>query len=398
MKKIFVICFIHDILSFVFLYLVVFKTSLNRVLWAENSKDVKSSKSFDLIISYEDQEANENQFLASDSSRAVIFLLGSSELINNSPAVPYRFITSHFTTKVKAIGHAGNQCFSLFAQLLANTDRLNQAPVTFIISPGWFESKNTKGTSAEVFLEFNSERFIKSIYRDTADREFQQYAAKRISQMYSEFNSPNLLLKLMNENYLASKSIIHRICFEPLICFDRFLLNRKEKLEGLETKVLIPKRLSLSCDSVRIPWDSLFDAGRADALKKATNNSMGINNAYYTEYIHGRTGKIEPVDQANNQELEDFKLLIRLVSAKKVNASFIISPLNALYYKNLREIDPTIQLVEKEIQDAHFPCLNLLCTDVSKYEKPVLTDIMHMADYGWYKADQFIVSTYQLNK
>ena len=76
----------------------------------------------------------------------------------------------------------------------------------------------------------------------------------------------------------------------------------------------------------------------------------------------------------------------------------LLSPLNALYFQNLREIESTIHIVQQEIKANGFTALNLFETESTKYEKALLTDVMHMSDYGWYKVDKFIIETYHLTK
>ena len=107
---------------------------------------------------------------------------------------------------------------------------------------------------------------------------------------------------------------------------------------------------------------------------------------------------MQPVPAFVNQELEDFKMLLKLVKEKNVNIRFIISPLNTLYYKNLKDLLPTISDIENEIRSNNITYLNMFETDLTKYDKAILRDIMHMSDYGWYKVDQFIINTYHLEK
>ncbi|MBI3238321.1 MAG: hypothetical protein HYZ43_05690, partial [Flavobacteriia bacterium] len=82
----------------------------------------------------------EATFLSANDSSETIYLMGSSELTHTSSAAPYNFIPDHFKTKVLAIGHAGNQCFSIYSQLLANQDKLENAPIVILLSPGWFHT------------------------------------------------------------------------------------------------------------------------------------------------------------------------------------------------------------------------------------------------------------------
>lgn len=398
MKKVVFLYFLPFALSITTIYYAVTYNPFNSFFGSNKHQKAVSNSSFDFIPNFNDNTEYENQFLLSDTTHENIFLIGSSELGTNSTAIPYRFISTHFSTKVKAVGHAGNQCLSIYCQLLANHNRLNNAPITFIISPGWFESQPAKGTSSEIFLEFNSERFLKNINNDEGDLEFRVYANKRVNDLYNEFNSPNLQLKLMNFEYLRSKSVMHKVFYSPLIFCDNLLLTLKGKVENVAQSNLAPvKRHSIVPDSILINWDSLYTYSKNVAKGKATNNNMGINNEYYNQYIHGGVGKMDPVNPSYNQELIDFKMLVKLIKAKNINASFVISPLNPLYFKNLKDISPTMDIVVNEIKINGFSYLNLLEIDTNKYEKPILTDIMHMDDYGWYKVDKFMVDTYHLN-
>lgn len=354
------------------------------------------------ISNFVDNPNYESQFLQTSDSSKTIYLLGSSELTSPSPALPYNFISNHFATKVMGVGHAGNQSLSIYSQLLANENRLDNLPIVFIISPNWFDSRRSKGTSSAVFLEYNSENFLNKILKLNHNAEFQEFLYKRITNLFPEFNSPNLEIKLMIFKSLASRSFIHKALYTPVVFFDELLLSIKENI-NLEKNFNnadceLITHSSVSPDSVIISWDSLFSSSKQAVLSNATNNKMGISNDYYLEYINGKQGNIQQVDEKNLQELEDFKMLIKLLKQKKVNASFIISPLNPYYYKNLNDLLPVIQTIEKEILNCKFPCLNLFETDTLKYDKALLRDVMHLSDYGWHKVDQFIINTYHLNK
>lgn len=350
------------------------------------------------IANFSENKAYERSFLKSTASAETIFLLGSSELTASTPAIPYNFISQHFKTQVMGVGHAGNQCFSIYTQLLAKEHLLKNAPISIILSPGWFESKASKGTSSEVFLEFNSEHFLNNILKNKTTDSFHDYLYTRVAMLFPELNAPSLEIKLMNFYHQASKSFIHQLMYAPLIFCDRELLKIKEKITGTAPEMNVYNRLPIVAESVFINWDSLLAFSKAAVNRQATNNSMGIANDYYTEHIHGKTGHVTVVNEKYNQELKDFKMLIRLLHEKKVNASFIISPLNTLYYKNLPALSPTISEIEDELKKYQFPYLNLLKTDTSKYDKAILHDVMHLSDYGWYHVNKFLIDTYHLSK
>jgi D-alanyl-lipoteichoic acid biosynthesis protein DltD len=352
-----------------------------------------------IIENFSNNKSQEKLFLKNKPSAETIFILGSSELMESSDALPYNFISSHFATQLHGVGHAGNQCFSIYSQLMANEQKLKNASIVIILSPGWFESKASGGTTSQLFLEFNSENFLNRILEDPNQTVFHNYEYKRVAQLYDEFNSPNLELKLMNFRYRVSRSALHCLVYSPLIFLDQLLLKSKKQIipsEYVSNEPVIHQ--SIVPENVKIRWDSLYTSSKEEVLKKVTNNPLGIADDYYTEYIHGKMGHIDAVGSVFNKELSDCNMLIDLLKEKKVNASFIISPLNPFYYKNLAEILPTMKLVEDRLRQANFPYLNLLTTDTTRYEKAILHDVMHMSDYGWYQVNHFIVNNYHLAK
>jgi D-alanine transfer protein len=334
-----------------------------------------------------------------------IYLLGSSELSEGGYAIPYTFIPNHYKNiRLQALGHAGNQCFSIFTQLLANSSRLPDTKIVFIISPGWFESKASKGTSSEVFLEYNSDKFLKKILHNhhPEDHEFKAYAEKRVNELYAEFNSPSLPLKLLNFEHKFHKSILHKAVYVLPMILDHHLISHKKKMACDRSECpdqIFEKGVPFykPANTVKINWDSLLLFSRNEATKKVTNNSLGIEDTYYSEYIGNKRGRIQPVIESLNKELQDFKMLVQLAKAKHIDARFIISPLNPFYFQNQKEIQPTIDIIEKEITSAGFNFLNLLESDTARYEKAILHDVMHMSDYGWYQLDKYIISEYKLD-
>lgn len=385
------------IITLLIVYFISSSKAINTYVFSQNSSKNLSKGESNFIESFKENSYWENEFLNAGDSAEIIYLLGSSELAAESEAIPYTFISSRYKTKVKAIGHAGNQCLSIFAQLLANEERLLNAPLVIILSPGWFESKPSKGTSSAVFLEFNSERFLSRIISNNNSK-YKDYLNKRVSQLYSEFSSPHLALKWMNFKHCASKSVAHKMIFSLVLYCDEKILNIKTKIMGERLDKALPKRFSVNSESVFINWDSLAKTSKLTVSSNSTNNSLGIANGYYTEFIHGKDGKVQKVSKIFNQELEDFYMLLNLITEKKVNASFIISPLNPLYYKNLSDLAPTIQEIENSVTAKELPLLNLFEPDKNKYDKALLHDVMHLSDYGWYKVDKFIVDTYHLSQ
>jgi poly-D-alanine transfer protein DltD len=397
MKKIFITYLIPVLLTIFIIFSLAFNSKVNNFLFQKTSTDTTGTKEFAFIENFRDNPQCEPLFLKDDSS-ATIFLLGSSELTGATEASPFNFISSHFSTKLKAVGHAGNQCFSIYSQLLANEGRLKDAPIMIILSPMWFMGKEAEGTSSKIFLEFNSERFLKRIISNDSIAEFKTYEAEIISSMFSDFGSPGFALKQLYFEHQASKSPFHYMMYYPVITIDKLLLTIKLKISGIKDLPPLEARKKIQQDKIIINWDSLYSFSKKQFLDNSTNNNWGIGNDYYSQYVKGKTGDISLCPDTENRELKDFCMLLKLLNVKKANASFLILPMNPYFYVNLHEATPLVNTIESEIKKAGFPSLNYWSDDSTKYEKGVLKDIMHLSSYGWYKADKFIIDTYHLAK
>ncbi|MDH4473566.1 MAG: D-alanyl-lipoteichoic acid biosynthesis protein DltD [Fluviicola sp.] len=338
----------------------------------------------------------EHTFLAANDSSETIYLMGSSELTHTSSAAPYNFIPDHFQTKVVAIGHAGNQCFSIYSQLLANQDKLECAPIVILLSPGWFHTGFSAGTASSSFLEYNTPTFLNQVLANAPDDEFRAYEAKRIADFYTEIVNPDLSLKLLNYEHQSSKSFLHKGCYYPLIAVDEWLNRKKYEMIGKPEKPVY-RRKAIVSEAIRIDWDSLFIASKEEQRKRSTSNDWWIEDAFFAE-TNGDNGRLFPVSDANNTELEDFRMLVKLLKARKANVSFVIMPLNPSYYENCAELTPVMRHLEKELKANHFPFLNTWDSNPKTFDNGILSDVMHYSDYGWYRVNQFIVNTYHLAK
>ncbi|MES2555125.1 MAG: D-alanyl-lipoteichoic acid biosynthesis protein DltD [Bacteroidota bacterium] len=348
------------------------------------------------LDNFSNNQQYEPTFLAANDSSETIYLMGSSELTHTSSATPYNFIPDRFQTKVIAIGHAGNQCLSIYSQLLANQDKLENAPIVILLSPGWFHTHFSSGTAAASFLEYNTPTFLNQVLANAPDDEFRAYEAKRIADFYSEIVNPDLSLKLLNYEHQSSKSFIHKGCYYPLIALDEWLNEQKYQLVGKPQKP-IHRRKAIVAENVHIDWDSLLTASKEEQRKRSTSNELWIEDAFFAE-TNGKLGELFPVSESNNTELEDFRMLVKLLKARKANVSFVIMPFNPGYYENCAELTPVIRDIEWELKINGLPWLNMWNDDPKTFDNGILSDVMHYSDYGWYRVNRFIVNTYHLAK
>src|SRR3989344_5783834 len=210
MRSFLLICIIPTVSSLIFISIVSNNNYINRLLFPYTPpKDTVFSHP-NFIPTFNSNPVLESAFLNTPiNDKKSIFIMGSSELTASMLEVPHIFLNTNFRANVFSYGAAGNQCFSILCQLIANETKLKNKNIVFIISPGWFESVFCNGTSSEVLLNYNSNNFLHRI--TFADNTYTTYVGFRIAQLFPEFNNPSLEIKTISLKYFSQKSIIHKI-------------------------------------------------------------------------------------------------------------------------------------------------------------------------------------------
>jgi D-alanine transfer protein len=152
-------------------------------------------------------------------------------------------------------------------------------------------------------------------------------------------------------------------------------------------------------ETTKPDWDSIFISSKQTQQSKCTNNEIGVENEYYDYWIRGQNlRKIRPVDEKDNREFQDFLMLLKFLQFEKCKPFFVIMPLNPLAHDNLQDLNPTISRIQEELAQKGFAFYNMFDTSKEKYEKEILSDVMHPSNYGWYKIDKAIYEHFIENK
>ncbi len=401
MRRIFYLCFIPLITA---TFTVMVLSRIPDVKFFLDQGYVEPTRHEDdlrYIYNFHGNRYLEDEFLKQPDDSSTIYLLGSSELTSGTKYLSYHFISDRFPVKVMGIGHEGNQCFSIYCQLLAKAGLLEGAPVVIILSPGWFEAKPARGTTSAVFLEYNSEEFLRLLNHYGEEDRFKHYAYAGISRFYDELNAPAAVYRKAYIAYRSSLSFYHRIWCAPVYTWNTIMGIMKDPSSRYAPHLYYGRgsfEKEVEAVDCAINWDSLLTTTKNATLAKATNNALGIENEYYTTWIHGKKGKIQAVAEPCNTELKDFRMLVALLKSKNAKASFILSPLNPHYFTTLPQLQPTVDTLTAVLKRSDFPVLNLFTSDTTGYDKALLSDVMHMSDYGWLQVNRFIINTYGLCK
>lgn len=339
---------------------------------------------------YGNGEQSELNFMASLWRKEQITLLGSSEF-NESTYAPYHFLPDSVGIAAVGFGHAAHQCFSMYCELLAADTYLTDSKVCILLSPGWF---NTEGTNPEAFLEFVTPNFLEQIYlSNTLSAAEKESVGHYIYTHAQEFSGLTVTMQNLHTLYAKSVNI------SPVYALQEFL-NDKLSISYYSSQLTTYQVKENKIRKKEIPdLRSIEKRLKQAAMESFSNNPYFVDSAYFSQYLKQengtfRQGNVAPVNLKTNQEYKDFKKLLTLLKNRKVDASFIIQPLNTYYYKNSGELDPLIAELNQDIEKAGFPCLNMFTSDKKQYEPGILRDVMHLGDLGWMKVNAFLINTY----
>ncbi len=329
-------------------------------------------------------------------------LFGSSELTSHHlKGIAQQFFgRENSADKFLAVGHAGFQSFAILTTLAANRPLLKDAKITIILSPGWFEGHYASGTSLPSFFEFCPPNYLYQIYKDTAiDKETKHYIKKYIYENYDKITKPNAILRAMGKK---QATVLNTFFNYPFKALDRLELYEQEQKDFylvsqnvIVNTVYRTYTTPYKFKNRTVNWDSLNKEALQSFELISNNNTLGVENKYYESGLKNKPKKkVKAVNAENNQELKDFKILIRFLKENHVKPLFVIMPLNTLAHENLEALQPTINDIKQLLKENDLKTLDMFSPNVTSYQKGVLEDMMHPYNVGWYKIDKFILDNY----
>jgi poly-D-alanine transfer protein DltD len=342
----------------------------------------------DSVLRFQANYANgvqaEVDFVAALKNKNSICMMGSSEFGNPQlNYYPFLFLRDSLNMNIIGFGHAYHQCFSIYTQLLAFEDELENANICIILSPSWFI---TEGTNIEGFIEFVPDNYLQRIIHNpeiTLDEKL--IIGKYLFEHFDQINQPTLSI-----SYLSN---LYRFRNTPYL--QKWLNLYKNRISNISYNIkLLPKKTPHFTNKSLIR-KSL----KQKYLSDIKTNKIFVNDAYYTEHLSNKKrsyehGVIERKDFKNKRELYDFKLLVDLLKRKKCKASFVLQSLNNYHYKGLELFKATESEILYRLKKHNFPTLDMFSLTKRGFEPGVLNDIMHTGDYGWSLINQFVYTNY----
>ncbi len=308
-----------------------------------------------------------------------VVLLGSSELSSPSDYIPYNFFNSRGGIQVRAFGHAYFQSFSMYCVLLSLSKFLEGSHICIVVSPGWFE---TTGTNSQAFVEFVRPEMLANIAHDPGvNNEYKDYISDYLMRVKSDLSgftpameyfqsrTNSLLFQELRGNVMLRQIPSYRYCDDTL--------TFKTEHASLDT----------------FNWRSMTDT-LIEKFNSGCSNAYQVEDSRFSSMTNGSKvftpKQVKFIRNEVNQELRDFRILLKMLHECGAKPTFVIQPLNPYVYSDLASFHSIMNELLSEFDHYHFPYLNLFEAEQVNYTPGMLNDGMHMGDVGWNRVNEFI--------
>ena len=331
--------------------------------------------------------------LQNDLESGKIVLFGSSELVfyPNQKFLPQNYFNNDLKLPLRVQGNEGQQSFAIMSQLAACDNELvrDNAKVVILLSPSWFTGSSDNGLKMPKFLEYMYPGMMNKLYfQSESDDKYKLLISDYIKKNIAQIKEPNFIYKDsfydLKSDYLDNK-------FKQII------------IENFDSKDNNPKNIDYK--NPNLDYESLkLEAKRITIPPK--NNDYGINDEYYDRYIVKQIkkdnfpfGVIVSPDINQNQEYNDFLVLLEYLETYKIKALFVMQDLNPYAFANNREeANKLMQIIKSKVLEHNFEYLDMWSNKKEDYEIGTLTDIVHMGELGWVRINRAIINHFMKNK
>ena len=324
--------------------------------------------------------------LQNDLESGKIVLFGSSELVfyPNQKFLPQNYFNNDLKLPLRVQGNEGQQSFAIMSQLAACDNELvrDNAKVVVLLSPSWFTGSYDNGLKMPKFLEYMYPGMMNKLYfQSESDDKYKLLISDYIKKNIAQIKEPNFIYKDsfydLKSDYLDNK-------FKQII------------IENFDSKDNNPKNIDYK--NPNLDYESLKLEAKSITIPPK-NNNYGINDEYYDRYIVKQIkkdnfpfGVIVSPDINQNQEYNDFLVLLEYLETYKIKALFVMQDLNPYAFANNREeANKLMQIIKSKVLEHNFEYMDMWTYKKEDYEIGTLIDIVHFGELGWVKTNQKIV-------
>jgi len=343
------------------------------------------------------EPAVRNLIYLSDAIRGgkTLVVLGSSELDRPvwNPYTPNLFFPAHHLAKVFTYGRPGFDTLGMYGLMYGVRPHLNsKTRLIIMLSPEWFRTTDLR---AQRFNEnFNDNVLLQLYWSDEARSVFHDY----LSGHQFEFSSmtPTQSMFLSDPNSMFDDLNLPGFLARTL---NARAYSQRVKLDMRLERLAQPQPADdySAGNAAYLPWDRYEAGARADELARMGHNDLWVRDSFYK--IHsGSTGGLSarhyyPDDMNPEPEMAALRELLQLLHTSKVNALFIMQPINPKLFDDVHSFDPV---------DAR---IAVLCNEFGMgyydqykqpYQQGMLRDGVHPGELGWEMLDLQIAEYFRL--
>jgi len=335
-------------------------------------------------------------------SQDILPVYGSSEFSSVSAFHPSNLFAGNPTGFTPfLIGHGGCQDLIHVLNVASQGQALRGKKVVVILSSQWFKPEGL--TSDYLAENFSALQAYYMLINNQLTIGTKQLVASRLLQFaYVTENYPFLAKLLTHYGQNDTKSRVINLIYGPFGRIEMAALELKDayysvdllqqvnvnnQIDARQGRLPVPKPLPLK------PWTELYAQATKDGQKAVTNNSFGIEDSYYLEYIQKNLVKEKGSAQSDkltpSPEYQDLQLLCDVLKQTGVKPMFVIVPVNGLWadYTGfpLVERQTYYQRVRQMVEQQGFEVADF---SGHEYDPYFLKDIMHLGWKGWVYVDE----------
>ncbi len=294
------------------------------------------------------------------------------------------------------IGRGGCQSLVHVLNMASQGQALRNKKVVVVLSSQWF---TPEGISTD-YLTSNVSvlQTYRMLFNNQLALRTKQQIASRLLHFPVIKDYPVLakLLKYYGHDDAKSRAIM--LVYTPLGHLEMAAFELKDAVKSAKLLQPINVKAAMNQGNTTVtkelkPW-SEFSAEATKAGQLAvTNNSFGIMDSYYLEYIEANLlknkGSAQNAKLSYSPEYQDLELLLDVLKQTGAKPMFVIIPVSGLWsdYTGfpLVERQTYYQRVRQMVEQYGFPVADF---SGHEYDPYFLKDIMHLGWKGWVKVDE----------
>jgi D-alanine transfer protein len=333
----------------------------------------------------------------------VLPIYGSSEMSMINDYHPAKVFTPETGVTPFLIGKGGSQTI-IHVLSLGSLENLQGKKVVVFLTPQWYGPNGIQTSTFEG--NFSPLHAYQVLYSSELSPRLKRQIAQRILKFPGAYKDYPYLKKVLTDEAnsgIKAKAeqfvsrVPARLEYAALEVQD--FLKTKWHVENLSLKKI--REYSQKEKNLKpMAWDQLREEAKLVGRNSTTNNSFGMDNKFYEEYLISRLQEKKNADKDDklsvSPEYDDLQLLMQVLREKGAKPLFVIQPMNGRWYDysglQRSEREFCYAKLNRLIQEEGYPVADF---SSHEYEDYYLKDPWHLAWKGWVDVNQRLYDFYK---